>query len=83
MEPGGVVTRAMQQKQLLAHWQTLRPDVDQGSIAGCVRCAEPSAPTCRFHPDAKAFAFGSGRFDYDYNTFWDTPHGGLRLACMW
>ena len=40
----------------------------------CVRCGEPDAPVCRFHPDAKAFAFGTGRFQYGYTSAWDTPH---------
>ena len=59
--------------QLIEHWKLLHGP-DAGSIAGCVRCGTGSASRCRFHPDAKAFAFGTGRFDYAYCTLWDTPH---------
>mmetsp|Transcript_25413 Transcript_25413/g.60459 ORF Transcript_25413/g.60459 Transcript_25413/m.60459 type:complete len:137 (+) Transcript_25413:268-678(+) len=47
-----------------------------------------TAATCRFHPDAKAFAFGSGRFDFGYTSLWDTPHdmwfccGSSEAACV-
>ena len=29
---------------------------------------------CQFHPDAKAFGFGTGRFDFAFTNLWDTPH---------
>lgn len=72
--------------QLIEHWKLLHGP-DAGSIAGCVRCGTGSASRCRFHPDAKAFAFGTGRFDYAYCTLWDTPHdcwfccGGSAADC--
>jgi hypothetical protein len=53
-ENTGAVTRAMLHQQLLAHWKTLRPTAGPEDVAACVRCAAPSEPTCRFHPDAKA-----------------------------
>mmetsp|Transcript_49838 Transcript_49838/g.80390 ORF Transcript_49838/g.80390 Transcript_49838/m.80390 type:complete len:139 (+) Transcript_49838:2-418(+) len=68
------ITRSMLQKQLLSHWAMLRPGVLPTDVLACVRCANPSAPTCKFHTDAKAFAFGSGRFDFEYASLWDTPH---------
>ena len=52
----GVVTRAMQQQQLLTHWKTLRPAAEPSDVATCVRCARPSEPTCQFHPDAKVLS---------------------------
>ena len=68
------LTRTQLQQQLLAHWQMLKPAASPADVAGCARCAEPSAPSCRFHPDARAFAFGSGRFDFAFSSLWDTPH---------
>jgi len=73
------ITRSMLQKQLLCHWAMLRPGVLPTDVLACVRCANPSAPTCKFHTDAKAFAFGSGRFDFEYASLWDTPHGEPQL----
>jgi hypothetical protein len=81
MQQEGAVTRATLQQMLLNHWQMLRPGVGPDEVALCVRCADGRAPTCRFHPDAKGFAFGSGRFDYDYTTLWDTPHGATADMC--
>jgi hypothetical protein len=67
-------TGQLQAIQLLTHWRTMRPSFDPSLLLLCFRCGNGTAPTCRFHPDAKAFAFGSGRFDYGYETLWDTPH---------
>ena len=61
--------------QLIEHWRALRPDGSPG-VPSCVRCGDASAAVCVFHPDAKAWAFGSGRFDYAYTSLWDTPHDG-------
>ena len=72
--PRHELTRTQLQQQLLAHWQMLKPAASPADVAGCARCAEPSAPSCRFHPDARAFAFGSGRFDFAFSNLWDTPH---------
>ena len=75
-------------QQLAAHWQLLHPAGDASAFARCVRCGMGSAPTCRFHPDAKAFGFGTGRFDFGYTTLWDTPHeqwfccGGVSADCI-
>ena len=67
------VTRRRQ--QLINHWQSLRADdLDLGRLALCARCGDGAAPSCRFHPDAKAYAFGSGRFDYGFTCLFDTPH---------
>lgn len=75
-------------QQLVAHWQVCHPVGDAAAFAQCVRCGMGSAPTCRFHPDAKAFGFGTGRFDFGYTTLWDTPHeqwfccGGVAADCI-
>lgn len=71
-----VMTRAatLRMEQLRAHWSLLHGEEDEGRFALCVRCGNGAAPRCRFHPDAKAFAFGTGRFDFGYTTAWDTPH---------
>lgn len=61
-------------RQLYSHWQVLRPLIDPAALALCVRCGDGAAPRCRFHPDAKGFGFGSGRFDYGWSNLWDTPH---------
>ena len=62
-------------KQLIDHWRILHgQEADVQLMASCVRCGNGSAGLCRFHPDAKAFAFGTGRFDYAYTSAWDTPH---------
>ena len=58
-----------------AHWEALRPNMPIGPPS-CVRCGDGTSAICTFHPDAKAFAFGSGRFDYGYTSLWDTPHDG-------
>lgn len=63
------------QQVVADHWFVLRPDAPQG-VPSCVRCGDATAATCDFHPDAKAFAFGSGRFDYCFTSLWDTPHDG-------
>lgn len=77
-------------QQLVAHWQVIHPAGDASAFAQCVRCGMGSAPSCRFHPDAKAFGFGTGRFDFGYASLWDTPHdqwfccGGVaadRIGC--
>jgi len=60
-------------QQLLSHWQVLRPE-GLDPLALCARCGDGRSPTCRFHPDAKGFAFGTGRFDYAYESLFDTPH---------
>ena len=73
-------------QQPMTHWQLLHPTSEAGS-ALCVRCGEGGAPTCRFRPDARAFAFGTGRFGYGYTSLWDTPHdrwfccGGIGPEC--
>ena len=64
-----------QQQQLIEHWCILHgTEALQLRMAHCVRCGDGTAASCRFHPDAKAFAFGTGRFDYGYSSAWDTPH---------
>ena len=50
------------------------PEANTALLGHCIRCGDGTAPSCRFHPDAKAFAFGTGRFDYGYTSAWDTPH---------
>ena len=65
---------ALATEQLIAHWRVLRPD--SVTLPTCARCGDASAAVCVFHPDAKAFAFGTGRFDYGYTSLWDTPHDG-------
>ena len=73
-------------QQLVAHWQVLHPASEAGTTL-CVRCGAGDAPSCRFHPDARAFAFGTGRFGYGYTNLWDTPHdrwfccGGTAPEC--
>ena len=69
-------SETMRQQQLAAHWIVIHGERAASSelIALCVRCGDGAATTCRFHPDAKAFAFGTGRFDYAYTSAWDTPH---------
>ena len=73
-------------QQLVAHWQVLHPASEAGTDL-CVRCGAGDAPSCRFHPDARAFAFGTGRFGYGYTNLWDTPHdrwfccGGTAPEC--
>ena len=67
-----IVTTASQ--RVMAHWDVLHPEADTRLLSLCIRCGQGSAPTCRFHPDAKAFAFGTGRFEYGYTSAWDTPH---------
>ena len=73
-------------QQLAAHWQVLYPASKAGYVL-CVRCGAGGEPSCRFHPDARAFAFGTGRFDYGYTSLWDTPHdrwfccGGTAPEC--
>ena len=62
------------------HWQVLRPQAPRG-VPSCVRCGDGTAAVCQFHPDAKAWAFGSGRFDYAYTSLWDTPHDGW-MCCV-
>lgn len=75
-------------QNLAEHWKILHGDADPHLISLCVRCGDGSAATCRFHPDAKAFAFGTGRFDYAYKSAWDTPHdywfccGGASPTCL-
>ena len=65
----------MRAQQILSHWRVLRPDdLNPHTLSLCVRCGDGTAATCRFHPDAKAYAFGCGRFDYGYTSLWDTPH---------
>jgi hypothetical protein len=61
------------EQQLLLHWLVLHPTSEAGP-EHCVRCGAGSAPSCRFHPDAKAYAFGTGRFEFGYTSLWDTPH---------
>jgi hypothetical protein len=62
-------------QQLTAHWRAIHEHTNPHLMGLCVRCGDGSNPTCcRFHPDAKAFAFGTGRFDYGYSNAWDTPH---------
>jgi hypothetical protein len=63
-------------ERLLAHWTLLHCEHagSQGLIGLCIRCGKGDGPSCRFHPDAKAFAFGTGRFDYGFTSAWDTPH---------
>jgi len=72
MQQGGA-TAPDELPPLAAHWMVLHPSSEAGP-ALCVRCGSGAAHTCRFHPDAKAFAFGTGRFDYGYTSLWDTPH---------
>ena len=64
-----------QQKRLIDHWRILHgEEAELQLMALCVRCGQGNAGLCRFHPDAKAFAFGTGRFEYAYTSAWDTPH---------
>jgi hypothetical protein len=83
----GAVPTEPEEPPLLAHWRVLHPKAANASIKKCVRCGDGDAPTCNFHPDAKAFAFGTGRFQYGYDTNWDTPHdrwfccGGAAAEC--
>ena len=57
------------------HWRVLHgAEADLTLLRRCIRCHDGNAATCRFHPDAKAFAFGTGRFEYGYTSAWDTPH---------
>jgi hypothetical protein len=74
--PPAQVTAA---ERLSAHWRVLRPDA-LPVVPFCARCGDGSASACSFHPDAKAYAFGTGRFDYAYTSLWDTPHDGF-MCC--
>ena len=86
VQPAGSDGTVTPMQQLVAHWKLLHPASDVGT-ALCVRCGAGDAPSCRFHPDARAFAFGTGRFDYGYTSLWDTPHdrwlccGGIAPEC--
>ena len=85
-QPAGSGDTITPMQQLVAHWKLLHPASEVGT-ALCVRCGAGDAPSCRFHPDARAFAFGTGRFDYGYTSLWDTPHdrwfccGGIAPEC--
>ena len=85
-QPAGSGDTITPMQQLVAHWKLLHPASEVG-MALCVRCGAGDAPSCRFHPDARAFAFGTGRFDYGYTSLWDTPHdrwfccGGIAPEC--
>ena len=70
------------------HWRIIHgEDADPLLMSVCVRCGNGRLPSCHFHPDAKAFAFGTGRFRYGYTSAWDTPHdrffccGGTSPQC--
>ena len=62
------------QQPLAEHWCILHGTEALRLMAHCVRCGDGTAASCRFHPDAKAFGFGTGRFEYAYSSAWDTPH---------
>ena len=75
-------------QRIAEHWQICNPHAPPSLMSHCVRCGDGTGPTCKFHPDAKAFALGTGRFDYGFTSAYDTPHdfwfccGGAAPGCV-
>ena len=81
-EPPEPTPEERRRRAILEHLQLLNPELRTLTPTTCLRCGGTvGAGACQFHPDAKAFAFGTGRFDFNFENWWDTPHDRW-FCCM-